>query len=143
MFADHYIGLSEKWRHGPIYCTELTGKLVCHITGVPETFINVLPMNAEVTIHGVNVTAIDANHCPGAAMLLFQVLYSGSLLQGWHIGIGFNHAMLQLALGHAESRCSSAIRIILLLWILKNTFVLRKLALNLFEWLKCCGSMVA
>ena len=70
--ADHYTGLSEKWSQGPIYCTEVTGKLVCHITGVHERFINVLPMNTEVTIHGVKVTAVDANHCPGAAMLLFE-----------------------------------------------------------------------
>ena len=72
MCADHYTGLSEKWSQGPIYCTEVTGKLVCHITGVHERFINVLPMDTEVTIHGVKVTAVDANHCPGAAMLLFE-----------------------------------------------------------------------
>ena len=32
-----------------------------------------LPMRREVTVEGVRVTLVDANHCPGAVQILFQL----------------------------------------------------------------------
>lgn len=35
--------------------------------------VRVLQPNQPTVIEGVTVTALDANHCPGAVMLLFEV----------------------------------------------------------------------
>lgn len=35
--------------------------------------IEVLPLNQKITISGVDVTCFDANHCPGAIIILFEL----------------------------------------------------------------------
>lgn len=34
--------------------------------------IRALPLDTEILIEGISVTLIDANHCPGAVLLLFK-----------------------------------------------------------------------
>ncbi|KAM6951174.1 DNA cross-link repair 1A protein [Aplochiton taeniatus] len=68
--SDHYGGL-KKSSTFPIYCNKVTGNLVKSKLRVAEQHIHILPMNTEVTVEGVKVLLLDANHCPGAAMLLF------------------------------------------------------------------------
>ncbi|XP_032429444.1 DNA cross-link repair 1A protein [Xiphophorus hellerii] len=68
--SDHYGGLTRTSTF-PIYCNRITGNLVKSKLRVAEQFVHILPMNAEVTVEGVRVVLLDANHCPGAAMLLF------------------------------------------------------------------------
>ncbi|XP_007574347.1 DNA cross-link repair 1A protein [Poecilia formosa] len=68
--SDHYDGLTRTSTF-PIYCNRITGNLVKSKLRVAEQFVHILPMNAEVTVEGVRVVLLDANHCPGAAMLLF------------------------------------------------------------------------
>ncbi|KAL9550134.1 hypothetical protein MBANPS3_004874 [Mucor bainieri] len=71
--SDHYMGLSPNWIHGPIYCSEITARLVEQKLGVASDFIFPLPMNTPCTLPGTDqltVTLIDANHCPGAALFL-------------------------------------------------------------------------
>ena len=83
--SDHYGGLSERWSAGPVYCTEVTARLVAHMLRVPLHFLRVLPYNTPVVVEGVSVVAIDANHCPGAVQLLFTLpdgrvlLHSGDM----------------------------------------------------------------
>ncbi|KAI4367314.1 hypothetical protein MLD38_023065 [Melastoma candidum] len=69
--ADHYGGLSKKWSHGPIYCTPLTTRLVKMCLYVDPLLIHSLELNEEYVIEGVRVTLLEANHCPGAALILF------------------------------------------------------------------------
>ncbi|KAM4623958.1 DNA cross-link repair 1A protein [Polymixia lowei] len=68
--SDHYGGLKKNSTF-PIYCNRITGNLVKSKLKVAEQYVHILPMNTRVTVEGVGVILLDANHCPGAAMLLF------------------------------------------------------------------------
>jgi ATP-dependent DNA ligase I len=79
--ADHYTGLSTGAWSRPgrqIFCNRITGSVVRHILDLPEENIEELKMDEKVQMHPlVTVTAIDANHCPGACMLIFEFACSG------------------------------------------------------------------
>jgi L-ascorbate metabolism protein UlaG (beta-lactamase superfamily) len=71
--SDHYMGLTANWMYGPIYCSEITARLVKTRLGVAADFIHPLPMNIPCLLSGTDgltVTLIDANHCPGAVIFL-------------------------------------------------------------------------
>ncbi|CAN7026160.1 unnamed protein product [Brassica rapa subsp. trilocularis] len=72
--ADHYIGLTKAWSHGPIYCSSLTSRLLRLSLSVNPSFIHPLELDVEYTINGVKVTLIEANHCPGAALIHLRLL---------------------------------------------------------------------
>eukprot|EP00268_Persea_americana_P059660 TRINITY_DN7355_c0_g1_i2.p1 TRINITY_DN7355_c0_g1~~TRINITY_DN7355_c0_g1_i2.p1 ORF type:complete len:513 (+),score=79.52 TRINITY_DN7355_c0_g1_i2:61-1539(+) len=71
--CDHYGGLSKGWSHGPIYCTPLTGRLVKMCLSVNPIYICPLELDTEYVIEGIKVTMLEANHCPGAAMIHFRL----------------------------------------------------------------------
>ncbi|CAN4079032.1 unnamed protein product [Withania somnifera] len=71
--ADHYIGLTKRWSHGPIYCTNLTGRLLTISLNVTPSFICPLELGIEYALKGIKVTMLDANHCPGAALIHFRL----------------------------------------------------------------------
>lgn len=73
--SDHYAGLSSRWKHGLIYCSEETARLVRKRLKVDSLWLRPLRMNVPQLIPrsgGVYVTCIDANHCPGACLFLFE-----------------------------------------------------------------------
>eukprot|EP00887_Chlorella_sp_A99_P008123 scaffold12.g8123.t1 len=70
--ADHYKGLTSKFDRGLIYCTPITAALVRQQLKVPADRLRPHALNAPFTVDGVRVTFLDANHCPGAAMVLFE-----------------------------------------------------------------------
>lgn len=73
--SDHYAGLSSRWKHGLIYCSEETARLVTKRLKVDPAWLRPLPMNEPQLIPrsgGVYVTCLDANHCPGACLFLFE-----------------------------------------------------------------------
>lgn len=70
--SDHYAGLSKNSTF-PVYCTEITGNLLKNKLHVQEKYIHTLPMDTECVVNGVKVVLLDANHCPGAAMILFHL----------------------------------------------------------------------
>lgn len=73
--SDHYIGLTASWCHGPIYCSKVTGNLVKQQLKVDPKWVVTLDFEAIVEVpntHGVSVTMIPANHCPGSSLFLFE-----------------------------------------------------------------------
>ncbi|KKK16638.1 hypothetical protein ARAM_000509 [Aspergillus rambellii] len=73
--SDHYIGLSKSWSHGPIYCSKPTGNLVRQQLKVDPKWIVDLEFEKRAEVPGtggVEVTMIEANHCPGSALFLFE-----------------------------------------------------------------------
>ncbi|XP_020206250.1 DNA cross-link repair protein SNM1 [Cajanus cajan] len=69
---DHYQGLTKSFNHGKIYCSSITARLVNMNIGISYDKLHVLPLNQKVEIAGIDVTCLDANHCPGSIIILFQ-----------------------------------------------------------------------
>ncbi|KAJ7091501.1 DNA cross-link repair protein pso2/snm1 [Mycena belliarum] len=73
--SDHYTNLSSSWKHGPIYCSEGTANLIIHMLAVDKKWVHPLPMDVATVVPGtggVQVTLIEANHCPGSCLFLFE-----------------------------------------------------------------------
>ncbi|KAA1086892.1 hypothetical protein PGT21_014753 [Puccinia graminis f. sp. tritici] len=70
--SDHYTKLSSSWKHGKIYCSKTTANLVKLKLRVDSHWIVPLDFNTPYTVDDVRVVLIDANHCPGSAMFLFE-----------------------------------------------------------------------
>nr|XP_019043488.1 DNA cross-link repair 1A protein [Kwoniella bestiolae CBS 10118]OCF22418.1 DNA cross-link repair 1A protein [Kwoniella bestiolae CBS 10118] len=73
--SDHYTNLSKSWTHGPIYCSETTANLIVHMLGVEPKWVHGLPDNVPFEMPntgGVTVTPMEANHCPGSSIFLFE-----------------------------------------------------------------------
>ncbi|XP_042873305.1 DNA cross-link repair 1A protein-like isoform X2 [Penaeus japonicus] len=79
---DHYRGLTKKFNQ-PIYCSEITGRLVNLRLGVPLQYLHFLPMEEPRVVCGLEVTLLEANHCPGAVMFLFKLRTGATVL---HVG---------------------------------------------------------
>ncbi|XP_077191062.1 5' exonuclease Apollo [Paroedura picta] len=88
MHSDHTVGLSSTWNQ-PIYCSPITGQILHLKLKVAECWIrplevgqsHVMPMDS-IGQETMTVTLIDANHCPGSVMFLFEgyfgvILYTG------------------------------------------------------------------
>lgn len=85
--SDHYGGLSKSWKHGYIYCTPTTARLVKHKLRVDPQWVVELPLEKCLTVTGVEVMMLDANHCPGSAVILFNrgVLHTGDFRADWSL----------------------------------------------------------
>ncbi|KAK6908877.1 hypothetical protein I203_102882 [Kwoniella mangroviensis CBS 8507] len=73
--SDHYTNLSKSWTHGPIYCSETTANLIVHMLGVEPKWVHGLPDDVPFEMPntgGVTVTPMEANHCPGSSIFLFE-----------------------------------------------------------------------
>ncbi|KFM26805.1 DNA cross-link repair 1A protein [Auxenochlorella protothecoides] len=72
--ADHYKGLTGKFDRGIIHCTPTTGALVAQQLRLPPARLRTQPLDEPFDLEGTRVTFLDANHCPGAAMLRLPAL---------------------------------------------------------------------
>ncbi|OCF43848.1 DNA cross-link repair 1A protein [Kwoniella heveanensis CBS 569] len=73
--SDHYTNLSKSWCHGPIYCSQTTANLIIHMLGVEQKWVHGLPNDVPFEMPntgGVTVMPIEANHCPGSSIFLFE-----------------------------------------------------------------------
>ncbi|MXQ79563.1 hypothetical protein E5288_WYG006870 [Bos mutus] len=88
MHSDHTVGLTSTWTR-PLYCSPITAYLLHRHLQVSKQWIralevgesHVLPLD-EVGRETMTVTLLDANHCPGSVMFLFEgyfgtILYTG------------------------------------------------------------------
>lgn len=88
MHSDHTVGLSSTWAR-PLYCSPVTAFLLHRHLQVSKRWIralevgesHVLPLD-EIGRETMTVTLMDANHCPGSVMFLFEgnfgtILYTG------------------------------------------------------------------
>ncbi|KAF9580782.1 DNA break repair nuclease [Lunasporangiospora selenospora] len=71
--SDHYGGLTRNWGHGPIYCSSITANLVLSRLGVDQNYVKRLPMYEPTVVEGVTVRLMDANHCPGSVLFVFDL----------------------------------------------------------------------
>jgi hypothetical protein len=71
--GDHYGGLKETFAAGVIYCTPTTRRLAINVLGVDPTRVIGIDFEQRTCIAGIYVTLFDANHCPGAALLQFEL----------------------------------------------------------------------
>jgi DNA cross-link repair 1A protein len=78
--SDHYQGLSGSWRWGEVYCSEVTARLVQLHLKVDPDIIRTIPMNTAVYVDNIKVHFIDANHCPGSVLILFESPSGKSIL---------------------------------------------------------------
>ncbi|KAM6929122.1 5' exonuclease Apollo isoform 2-T2 [Lycodopsis pacificus] len=86
MHSDHTVGLSSTWSNRPIYCSPTTAALLRLKLQVKEQWIHPLELDEpylfpldDIGKERLAVTLMDANHCPGAVMFLFEG-YFGSIL---------------------------------------------------------------
>ncbi|GAC76834.1 predicted hydrolase involved in interstrand cross-link repair [Moesziomyces antarcticus T-34] len=85
--SDHYGGMTSNWNHGLIYCSVTTANLCRTHLGVDPQWLRPLPMEVAVPIPdsgGVQVTCIEANHCPGSCLFLFEGPQTAQLLSRSH-----------------------------------------------------------
>lgn len=75
--SQHYGGITKNWDCGTIYCSLSTANLVNQQLGVDKKYLHPIAMNSPTIIASkgrpITVTLLDANHCPGAVMFLFEV----------------------------------------------------------------------
>eukprot|EP00981_Chlorochromonas_danica_P011073 scaffold3715_cov249-Ochromonas_danica.AAC.2 len=71
--SDHTQGLTAKFNSGKIYCSAVTAALVKLRLGVSSAHLVALSLETKYVIavggQDIEVTLIDANHCPGSKML--------------------------------------------------------------------------
>lgn len=84
--TDHTLGLDSSWP-GPLYCSEVTGRLVVERLQVREELVVPLEVGQAHVLwtasgRSLTVTVIDANHCPGAVMFLFEGSFGAVLHTG-------------------------------------------------------------
>ncbi|XP_036621758.1 5' exonuclease Apollo isoform X2 [Trichosurus vulpecula] len=103
LHADHTEGLSSTWAR-PLYCSPFTAHLVHCRLQVSKKWIRALEVGEshvlsldEIGQETMTVTLIDANHCPGSVMFLFEG-YFGTILYTGLYSLGKESLLEQLAL---------------------------------------------
>ncbi|EDW34262.1 GL21672 [Drosophila persimilis] len=70
--ADHYIGLTKKFAF-PLFMSPLTARLVRAFIKIDEMYIHEIDVDQTILVDNIQITGIEANHCPGALMFFFKM----------------------------------------------------------------------
>ena len=73
--ADHYKGLTKSTpdpRRCVIWCSRPTAELCRARLGIQKERLRVVDVGRTFVVEGVSVRFVDANHCPGAVMIVFD-----------------------------------------------------------------------
>jgi DNA cross-link repair 1A protein len=78
--ADHYKGLTKSTPGVgcKIWCSRPTAELCIVKLGIQKERLRVVDVGRPFKVEGVSVTFVDANHCPGAVMIIFDDIPNGS-----------------------------------------------------------------
>ena len=104
--SDHTCGLNSSFDVGTIYCSALTGRVLRATIGVRSKVIQTIEVGETIEIDGVAVTALDAGHCPGSLMFLFEHRASG--YRALHTGDCRASPPIVNAAVEAAQRCACA-----------------------------------
>ncbi len=83
---DHMAGLDSGWCKGALLCSEATANLLSALEDVPRANLIVIrpdeTMEFRVAGEPLRITALEANHCPGALMFVMEhagrkIVYTG------------------------------------------------------------------
>ncbi|KAL4712352.1 hypothetical protein ACJJTC_001513 [Scirpophaga incertulas] len=77
--SDHYSGLKRTFNK-VLICSKITGDLCSSRLGVNQKLIRVINSDETIHVEDVEVTALDANHCPGSLMFVFTLPNGKTLL---------------------------------------------------------------
>lgn len=89
--SDHTAGLTKCFQ-GELLCTQITADLVVNVIGVDARYVHPLELRRTYEFDGLEITALDAFHCPGAAIFLlsnkltgYTVLHTGDFRAAPHL----------------------------------------------------------
>jgi DNA cross-link repair 1B protein len=99
LHSDHTSGLNPSWCNGTIYCSHVTKALLIHkfhvnsqlVCSLEEDETHQIPLDTTGKVT-MQLTLIDANHCPGACMFLLNGYFGTILCTG---DFRFDPLMLQ------------------------------------------------
>lgn len=73
---DHMMGLTPGWDRAPVLCSPITAALLAEMENVPRDKLLVIEpgQTSRMTVAGrdMTVTALEANHCPGALLFVIE-----------------------------------------------------------------------
>ena len=75
--SDHTCGLHASFDLGTVYCSSVTARVLRATIGLPEKRITTIDIGQSIEVEGVQITALDAGHCPGSLMFLLEHLATG------------------------------------------------------------------
>eukprot|EP00850_Spirogloea_muscicola_P016802 SM000139S00119 [mRNA] locus=s139:214876:218231:+ [translate_table: standard] len=67
-----YQGLTRSFKAGMIVCSQITSRLVQFKIGIAKEKIMEVDLGKSFMLNDTRVTFLEANHCPGAVMILFE-----------------------------------------------------------------------
>ena len=113
--VDHMRGLCVGWRHGFLHCSRITAELLT-LTGVSPRVLRVHDLGEQFAVedpqnpqHVVMGTFVDAGHCPGAVIVVFEGLVDGPVVNTgdfrYYEGLRESPTLQRVALAVAGKRC--------------------------------------
>ncbi|SPP84380.1 DNA cross-link repair 1A protein [Drosophila guanche] len=70
--ADHYIGLTKTFTF-PLFMSPTTARLVRAFIKIDDMYIHEIDVDQTIVVENIEITGIEANHCPGALMFFFRL----------------------------------------------------------------------